>query len=38
MELTEQLDWRGRRVRWAPFAEALSAEFTTHLRTSRFDS
>ena len=53
MDLNEQLDWRGRRVRWgrhgsgpavvlchgtpwssrlwAPFAQALSAEFTTYL-------
>jgi pimeloyl-ACP methyl ester carboxylesterase len=53
MELTEELEWRGRRVRWArhgsgppvvfchgtpwssrlwaPFAEALGAEFTTYL-------
>jgi pimeloyl-ACP methyl ester carboxylesterase len=53
MELTEELTWRGRRVRWgrsgsgpavvfchgtpwsswlwAPFAEALSSEFTTYL-------
>ncbi len=53
MELTEELEWRGRRVRWArlgtgppvvfchgtpwssrlwaPFADALSSEFTTYL-------